>query len=107
MEKAVLDLTGCRSLTELHKRFKTNLDFPPYYGENWDAFWDSMMYESPAEYVEIRGEHTVSEKLLPALETLHELLQEVKQRRQKLGGPVPYSRLRSCRRKRKNGLSCM
>ena len=90
MEKAVLDLTGCRNLTELHKRFKTNLDFPPFYGENWDAFWDSMMYDSPVNYVEIRGGHTVSEDLHPMLEKMYEILREVKQEREQLGLKFDY-----------------
>jgi RNAse (barnase) inhibitor barstar len=27
---------------ELHQRLMTALDFPAFYGRNWDAFWDSI-----------------------------------------------------------------
>lgn len=36
----ILDLTDCRYLGELHRRIKVAFDFPDYYGENWDAFYD-------------------------------------------------------------------
>ena len=39
---AILDLTDCQYLGELHKRIKVALEFPDHYGENWDAFWDCI-----------------------------------------------------------------
>ena len=90
MEKAVLDLTGCDNHWDMHERFRKDLQFPEHYGKNWDAFWDSMMYDSPVEYIEIRGEHTVSEELRSMLEKLHEILQEVKQRQRGLGWEFDY-----------------
>ncbi len=38
----VLDLTNIISVKDLHRIFKTKLRFPSFYGENWDAFWDSI-----------------------------------------------------------------
>lgn len=35
-----LDLTDIISIAELHPRIKAAMQFPDYYGENWDAFWD-------------------------------------------------------------------
>ena len=69
MEKAILDLTDCKYLLEMHERIKTALQFPSYYGRNWDAFWDSLTYESPVGFVEIHGEHTMPSKLLQVLIT--------------------------------------
>ena len=46
---AILDLTDCQYLGELHKRIKVALDFPDHYGENWDAFWDSLRSDSPVD----------------------------------------------------------
>ncbi len=40
MKKAVIDLTNCKSVGEIHLRIKEALDFPDGYGEHWDAFWD-------------------------------------------------------------------
>ena len=90
MKKAILDLTNCKSYMEMHRRFKKDLIFPDFYGENWDAFWDSLMYESPLNYVEVRGEHTVGEELAPMLEKLHEMLERVKQMRRKYGLEFDY-----------------
>ena len=90
MEKAILDLTDCKYLLEMHERIKTALQFPPYYGRNWDAFWDSLTYESSVDFVEIRGEDTVSENLRPSLEKMHEILAEVKQKRAELGWEFDY-----------------
>ncbi len=90
MEKAVLDLTNCNNHWDMHERFRKDLQFPEHYGKNWDAFWDSMMYDSPVEYVEIRGEHTVADDLRSMVEKMHELLWEVKERRKKLGWEFDY-----------------
>ena len=90
MEKAILDLTDCKYLLEMHERMKTALRFPPYYGRNWDAFWDSLTYESPVDFVEIRGEGTVSKDLRPSLDKLHEILEEVKHKREELGWEFSY-----------------
>ena len=90
MEKAILDLTDCKYLLEMHERMKTALKFPNYYGRNWDAFWDSLIYESPADFVEIRGEGTVSKDLRPSLEKMHEILEEAKQKRAELGWEFDY-----------------
>lgn len=90
MEKAILDLTDCKYLPEMHERMKAALQFPPYYGRNWDAFWDSLTYESPVEYIEIRGESTVSKDLRPSLEKMHEILKKVKQKRAEFGWAFDY-----------------
>ena len=38
----ILDLSNCKDLYELHQQIKIAFDFPDYYGENWDAFWDCL-----------------------------------------------------------------
>lgn len=90
MEKAILDFTGCKYLLEMHERIKTALQFPSYYGRNWDAFWDSLTYESPVDYVEILGEHTMPKDLHPSLEKMHRILQAVKEKRKELGLEFDY-----------------
>jgi len=90
MKKAVVDLTGCKYTWDIHQRFKEALEFPDFYGANWDAFWDCIMCETPVDYVEIRGEHTVAENLIPALEIVHELLQKAKEEQTKLGWEFDY-----------------
>lgn len=87
---AVLDLTNCKYLGELHKRIKEALLFPDHYGENWDAFWDCMRFESPVDHVQIKGEHTMPQELKDELETMHEILQECKEEREKFGDVFYY-----------------
>lgn len=91
---AVLDLTNCKYLGDLHSRIKTALDFPEHYGENWDAFWDSLRFDSSVDYVEIRGEETVADNLKHHLEKMHEIMQECKEERASLGLYFDYKIIR-------------
>jgi RNAse (barnase) inhibitor barstar len=83
--EAILDLTNCQYLGELHQRIKIALDFPDHYGANWSAFWDSLRFDSPAEYVTIVGEHTVAENLKKHLDKMHEILERCKEERASWG----------------------
>ena len=85
MTRAVLDLSNCKYALEMHERFKNALEFPEYYGKNWDAFWGSLTCDSSVEYVEIYGESSVAEELQPMLEKLHEILEEAKEHCAKFG----------------------
>lgn len=37
-----IDVSNIKTTKELHTLLKEMLDFPDYYGENWDAFWDAI-----------------------------------------------------------------
>ena len=37
-----IQLEGVSSKEELHERLARALEFPDYYGRNWDAFWDCI-----------------------------------------------------------------
>ena len=69
-----LDLTGCKYLGEIHQRIKKAFDFPDFYGENWDAFWDLLRSECDADKVVIIGEETVSNELVPSVRMINEIL---------------------------------
>lgn len=73
-----LDLTGCKSLGELHQRIRKAFDFPDWYGENWDAFWDLLQTECDADKIKILGEHTLSKEFNWHIEKMHEILQRNK-----------------------------
>lgn len=47
----IIDLAGYETKEAVHKVFKQKLEFPEFYGANWDAFWDSItrLVEMPAE----------------------------------------------------------
>lgn len=87
---AVLDLTGCQYLGELHKRIKKALLFPDHYGENWDAFWDCIRFDTPVNYVTITGEHTMPKEFAHDLKMLHECLKDCKEEREKFGDVFYY-----------------
>ena len=86
MKKIVtLDLTDCRFLGEIHLRIKKAFDFPDFYGENWDAFWDLLWSECDANKIVVIGEKTVSKELIPSVEMANKILQELKEDRKKYG----------------------
>ena len=41
-ELYILDFSKAEHYLEIHKIIKAELDFPDYYGCNWDAFWDCL-----------------------------------------------------------------
>lgn len=56
VEIIIIDVTEVRTSKELHEILKKELDFPIFYGMNWDAFWDTItgLVELPEKLV-IRG----------------------------------------------------
>lgn len=59
-----IDLSNIQSDEELHLLFKDKLQFPAFYGRNWDAFWDAItgLVELP-EVLTIVGYHLLKEVL--------------------------------------------
>lgn len=37
-----IDLGNIESIEQLHLKLKDGLEFPEFYGKNWDAFWDAI-----------------------------------------------------------------
>ena len=88
-EKIVtLDLTGCRYLGEIHQRIKEAFDFPDFYGENWDAFWDLLRSECDADKVVVVGGDSVSKELSTSVQTMKGILEEFQELCDKDGDPV-------------------
>ena len=56
METIFINLSDIQSIEELHQLLKNKLNFPAFYGMNWDAFWDSItgLVEMP-DNIEITG----------------------------------------------------
>ncbi|MBQ4130867.1 MAG: barstar family protein [Clostridia bacterium] len=69
-----LDLTGCKTLGELHERIRVAFDFPEWYGKNWDAFHDLLRTECDADKVVVKGINTISSKFAEDINLLSEIL---------------------------------
>lgn len=40
--KVVIDVSDIKTPKQLQVTLKKSLDFPYFYGKNWDAFWDAI-----------------------------------------------------------------
>ena len=69
-----LDLTGCKTLGELHERIRVAFDFPEWYGKNWDAFHDLLRTECDADKVVVKGINAISSKFAEDINLLSEIL---------------------------------
>ena len=78
-----LDLTGCQSLGEIHQRIKKTFDFPDFYGQNWDAFWDLLRTECDANEIIVVGMGTLPKEFQWHCDKLVEILQRLKESRAK------------------------
>ncbi len=87
---AILDLTDCDSYTDLHQRIKKDLGFPEYYGENLDAFWDSLSCDCEKDFVTVIGANSVSEDLKPTVKQIIEMLEENKEAWKNSSCPFDY-----------------
>ncbi len=75
---ATLDLTDCKYLGEMHQRIKKALNFPNYYGENWDAFWDCINADCDVDFITVIGINTLSKELKKEAEIMISLLEDNK-----------------------------
>ena len=41
-EQIIMNFSEIHTSKELHKYLKKELNFPDFYGMNWDAFWDAI-----------------------------------------------------------------
>jgi len=62
-KKYTVDFTNVNYYLEMHAVIWKSLDFPDYYGCNWDAFWDCLteMYGEPV-HIEIIGLDVIEHK---------------------------------------------
>lgn len=58
-EHITLDLTGCRYVMEFWERIMVSFAFQEHFGKNWDAFWDMLKWECPANKVTVIGANTL------------------------------------------------
>ena len=82
-EKYTIDFTNVKSYLEMHFVIQKALDWPDYYGCNWDAFWDCLtnMVGRPI-HIEIIGLDVIDRKFDDAAKTLIDTLREFKHHEQ-------------------------
>lgn len=87
---ATLDLTDCKYLGEMHQRIKKALNFPNYYGENWDAFWDCINADCDVDFITVIGINTLSKELKKEAENMISLLEDNKKYWADVDPPFDY-----------------
>ncbi len=90
MKTIELDLTGCKSLYDIHERIRVAFDFPEWYGKNWSAFWDLLWSECDAARVIIKGESSLPSGFDNDILKLHEILERNKQTWAESNHPFDY-----------------
>ncbi len=78
-ELYTLDFTNLQYYLEFHEIIRDELDFPDYYGMNWDAMWDCLtdMVGEPL-HIEIIGLDVLEQKFGDTAQKLIDILRELK-----------------------------
>ena len=78
-EKYILDFRDVKYYLEFHAIIKKELDFPDYYGCNFDALWDCLtdMVGRPIN-IEITGLENIERRFGDTAERLIDILEELK-----------------------------
>ncbi len=75
----ILDFSNVRYYSEMQKVIKEEFDFPDYYGENWDAFWDCLTDMTGREiHIKIIGLERIERKFGSEIQTMIDILKEFK-----------------------------
>ncbi|WP_237044288.1 barstar family protein [Aquipseudomonas alcaligenes] len=87
-----IDLRAISSPEELHSLLMRSLNFPGWYGSNWDAFWDAItgLVEMPST-IKFLGWHEFSQRLPREANLLKECLSEMQDEYPQQASEVVYA----------------
>lgn len=81
MDRYVIDFTDVSRANDFHDIIRDALDFPDWYGKNWDALWDllsDMAIGGDPTHIEIRGLDHLRNFYEPAIEPFISILKDYK-----------------------------
>ncbi|MGE5405814.1 MAG: barstar family protein [Candidatus Saccharibacteria bacterium] len=86
-----IDVSNIKSADQLHKILKESLNFPDFYGMNWDAFWDAItgLIEMP-EKLKLSGWYNIEKHIPKDAEIMVNLLTELNKKYPSLSCEVTY-----------------
>ena len=74
-----IDFTNVNSYSQMHGIIKESLNFPDYYGCNWDAFWDCLTNMVGRKvHIEIIGLDIIERKFGQEAQNMVDILKEFK-----------------------------
>ena len=78
-DKYTIDFTKVEYYLEMHFSIRDALDWPDYYGCNWDAFWDCLTdMVGRRIHIEILGLDVIERKFGNEAQTMIDILKEFK-----------------------------
>jgi RNAse (barnase) inhibitor barstar len=78
VQSVEIDLGAVATEDDLHTLLMQRLEFPHYYGKNWDAFWDVITEpERLPRTLTLRGWAAFEQRLPESAQHLRELLRDV------------------------------
>ena len=81
-----IDVSNIMNVEQLHSKLKKHLEFPHFYGMNWNAFWDTItgLVELPKKLV-FTGWNIMAKNFPEDAELMVTLLQELNEKYPSLG----------------------
>lgn len=77
--KYLIDLSGIIDLETFHDYVSKKLDFPAYYGQNFDAFWDCLLDMDYNSIIRIEGLAGLRKDLPYAYNKLNKCINDYRQ----------------------------
>ncbi|WP_198084773.1 barstar family protein [Variovorax sp. E3] len=89
--EVTIGLRDVRSSLELQQRLMTSLDFPGWYGNNWNAFWDAItgLVDMPHR-LRLVGWASLEDRLPLDAKQLQECLTQMQDEQPTLAAAVSY-----------------